>query len=550
MTQLHFDFDVRAFVAKRFDDAGIHLCDVDIRQYPEETIVVLRVDRPNFPKAITLANMLDRELASRKFDGFITVKSSSDEPLQGAVGARIMRLTDDRISELNNLLTARSRTTEVQPSLEYVPDVQKTVDAVTTARHHLVFGRRGAGKTALLVEARERLKTGGDLSMWMNLHTLRRESADRVFLHVTQRLCDVAQACELPAKLLADVQSIYESSQKQLSASEPDATQVARSIPILQGMLGRFLRIERNRLFIFLDDFHYLAREIQPELLDMIHGAVRDCDVWIKVAAIKHLTRWFDPASKKGLQTGHDAANIDLDVTLQDPSRAKRFLENLLLSHVQHAHISSLSNVLSGPALDRLVLASGAVPRDYLMLCSGALQVARQRENAKQVGVQDVNKAAGDTKQKKLDELEEDAASTGDESSAILAGLREVRKFCIEEKNATYFRVDFRDKDKHKQEYSLMEQLMDLRLIHMIEPSLSDERKAGQRAEVFMLDLSQYAGQRLKRKLRVLDYSGGHLVLKNTGTKQPAVIGSTANKRLGLLRRGPAFPLDRLQPSN
>ncbi|MCH8828622.1 MAG: ATP-binding protein [Planctomycetes bacterium] len=189
----------------------------------------------------------------------------------------------------------------MQPSLEYVPDVQNTVDTVTTARHHLVFGRRGAGKTALLVEARKRLKTGGDLSMWMNLHTLRRESADRVFLHVTQRLCDVAQACELPSKLLAEVQSIYESSEKQLSALEPDATKVARSIPILHGMLGRFLRVAGNRLFIFLDDFHYLARENQPGLLDMIHGAVRDCDAWIKVAAIKHLTRWFDPASKIGL---------------------------------------------------------------------------------------------------------------------------------------------------------------------------------------------------------------------------------------------------------
>ena len=63
----------------------------------------------------------------------------------------------------------------------------------------------------------------------------------------------------------------------------------------------------------------------QPGLLDMIHGAVRDCDAWIKVAAIEHLTRWYDPASQIGLQTGHDAADIDLDVTLQDLSRASSF---------------------------------------------------------------------------------------------------------------------------------------------------------------------------------------------------------------------------------
>lgn len=546
----HDDFDPAAFVRERFAEVKITLGDVDVRRYPEETIVVVRVDKTDAVRAIDFANDLDRELAQLGFDGFITVKELIGESSAGVKATRVANLSDTRISDLVNLLAARSRTSEVQPSLRYVSDVQGTVDIVATPRHHLVFGRRGAGKTAVLVEARSKIMSEGHLSVWLNVHTYRHESADRLFLHTCQRLCETVQARlqsedQVP-RMSLDAQSLYDNLGKQLAASEPDGIQVARDIPKMQTLLSRFLSNVGCRLYIFLDDFHYLNRDHQPRVLDMIHGAVRDCDAWLKVAAIEHLARWYDPTGRIGLQTGHDAADIDLDVTLQDPSKAKKFLETVLLGYAQHAHISSISNVLSGPALDRLVLASGAVPRDYLTLCGRSLQVARQREKAKQVGVQDVNKAAGDAKQKKLDELEEDAASAKGESSAILAGLQEVRRFCIDEKNATYFRVDFRDKDDHNQEYGLLEQLMDLRLIHMIDPSLSDEHKAGQRAEVFMLDLSQYAGQRLKRKLRVLDYKGGHLVLKRTGTKQPAVIGDTANKRLGVLRRGPEFPLDRL----
>lgn len=548
----HDDLDPAAFVRDRFASEKIRLGEVDVRRYPEETILVVRVDKMDAARAIDFASVLDRELAERGFDGFITVKELTGESSAGARTTRIASLSDARIADLVNLLTARSRTSEVQPSLRYVSDVQGTVNIVTTPRHHLVFGRRGAGKTALFVEARTRIRSEGYLSVWLNVHTYRHESAIRIFLHTTQRLCEAIQeffkSDDQVGAVSLEAQAISDAANIQLGEEEPVEPQVIRTIPKMQRLLSRFLAIAKCRLYIFLDDFHYLDRSQQPKLLDMIHGSVRDCDVWIKVAAIEHLARWYDPAAQIGLETGHDAADIDLDVTLQDPSKAKEFLEAVLLSYARQTSISAISHVLSGPALDRLVLASGAVPRDYLTLCGRALQVARQRGNAKQVGVQDVNKAAGDAKQKKLDELEEDAASTRPgESNAILGALQKVRDFCIDEKNATYFRVDFRDKDVHNQEYGLLEQLMDLRLIHMIEPSLSDEHRAGQRAEVFMLDLSQYAGQRLKRKLRLLDFAGGHLVLKRTGTKQPAVIGNTANKRLSVLRRGPAFPLERLR---
>ncbi len=139
--------------------------------------------------------------------------------------------------------------------------------------------------------------------------------------------------------------------------------------------------------------------------------------------------------------------------------------------------------------------------------------------------------------------MEEDAASAGDLTAKVLEGLKAIRRFCIYEKSSTYFRVDFRDKESHADEYAVLQELLDSRLTHLVDGSLSDEKHAGRRSEVYMLDLSQFSGQRLKRKLRVLDFESGHLVLKATGTKEPHKIGSTPNQRLGILRRGPLFEL-------
>jgi hypothetical protein len=117
------------------------------------------------------------------------------------------------------------------------------------------------------------------------------------------------------------------------------------------------------------DDIHYMDAGEVPGLLDLLHGVSRDNPVWLKVAGIRHQTRWFTQDPPLGLQTGHDASIINLDITLEQPSRAKIFLRNILLSYVDQSDTEPLRGFLSGGALDRLVLACGGVPRDFLLLC-------------------------------------------------------------------------------------------------------------------------------------------------------------------------------------
>jgi hypothetical protein len=543
--------DAEDLIKRAFSEAGLYPRSIDRKDYPGETIFVIYVDENDFSAAAELGNTIDTQIEDLGISGFVTVRKA--ESTSTGTGPRLrLGLSDPRVDKLINLIAARSRASEVQPSLSYIPDAAGNIPAVVAPMHHLIFGRRGAGKTALMVEAKRVVDQDGHLSLWLNLQTLRQEPAEKAYIMISQRICDCIEGFYSQNGRAPQVLVKATVLRRRLDRSDT-LDKAVHFIPEMQALIRRFLESEGKRLYLFLDELHYLPLTEQPRLLGMIHGSFYDCDAWLKVAGIRHLSRWFEPDKSKlrGLQLGHDADYIDLDTTLENPAKAKAFLEELLGSYTKHIGVSSLVTVFSPESLDRLVIASGAVPRDYLALSGKAIGQARRREKARVVGVQDVNRAAGDAAQIKMTELEDDAASAEGTTPTILTGLNRVRRFCIDEKSYTFFRIDFQDKETRQTEYSVVQDLTDMRLIHLVDPSLSDKEKAGRQSEVYMLDLGQISGQRLKRRLKVLDFESGHLVLKETGKKgAPAKVAATAKQRQEILRRGPLLDLVSIPYSN
>jgi hypothetical protein len=534
---------IRTLVERHFVNAGLHPVSVTVRSFPGEIIAVVEVNS-DFERALSLAE----EIGEQIDNGFVTVKQVSKAAERRRVLGPVKTVHDERVPALIELMNARSRTSEHQPSLRYIQDAEERLKLAISPRHHLVFGRRGVGKTSLLLEAKRTLENDGHYVLWMNMHSLRGLRLRDVFLTVASRLCDLALgALQDPlansSKLLRTCQTLIEQQQYEpIYAKKKPAVLV----PKLQQAIARFCLDVNHSVFIFLDDVHYLPASDVPQLLDWLHGVTRDNAAWLKVAGIQHQTRWFIPNPPTGLQTGHDAAIINLDVTLEHPEKAKLFLQNVLRTYLEESNATPYSGILSASALDRLVLASGGVPRDFLTLCAGSMQTARQRTNARTVGVQDVNNAAGTAAQTKLQELEDDAAAAEGRSKTLVAALNCVREFLLTEQQITYLRIDFRDKETRAREYRLLQALADLRMLHLINSSLSDPHHAGHRSEVYLLDLSQYSGYRLKQKLTVLDFEHGHIVLKRTRSADPAKVGDTVLKLVALLRRGPIFQLGKL----
>ena len=536
---------IRELVEKYFERAELVPVSVQVRSFPGETIAIVHVDH-DYERALMLARELDGQIEN----GFVTVRHAPPRGLAGS-GGPVKSVHDDRIAALIELVNARARSSENQPSLRYVEDAQERLKLAMSPRHHLIFGRRGVGKTSLLLEAKRLVENGGAYVLWVNMLAFRGLDAIEAFLTVAMRLCDLAisvlndtGSASGGTRLLVAVRQVLDTQLYTLA----QARNPSKDVPKLQQALSRFC-IEANRpIYIFLDDVHYLPSQQVPAFLDLMHGITRDNPIWLKVAGIQHQTRWFIPNPPTGLQTGHDAAIINLDVTLEQPERAKHFLQTVLRGYVEECRAAPISGFLSASAIDRLVVASGGVPRDFLTLCGASLQTARRRENARTVGVQDVNNVAGITAQTKLQELEDDAAAALGRSQVLLSALNCIRDFLLTDQQITFFRIDFRDKEANPTEYRLLQALADLRMLHLINASLSDPHQAGHRSEVYLLDLSQYSGSRLKQKLTVLDFERGHMVLKRTRSTEPIRAGDTVLRLVALLRKGPLFELFRLTP--
>ena len=540
-----------AIVRGAFARARIDVASLEIKDYPDGTVFVVYVAPEFLQTAIPLGNRLDEQLSTVSPGGFVAVRVSPGSSKRRLPAARL-GVRDPRATDLVQLVSERSRASLAQPSLSYVSDIRSSLAAATAPRHHLIFGRRGAGKTALMLEAKRIAESFGSGTIWMNLQTYRGQSAARVFVYYVREVADliasdasrrVAESTVSVAAtgVLATAEAII------TQAGEPDQAALARLVPEVQRLLRRYTEETSRRIFMFFDDFYFVSRAEQPQLLDMIHASVRDVDAWLKVATIKHLTRWFQSTPPVGLQTGHDAEMIDIDVPLQNPSQAKEFLESVLVRYASQSGLGSLSSVLSPGALDRLVLASGAVPRDYLVLCAGAIRRAQARTKARQVGAQDVNQEAGEIAKVKIHELEEDLATDKGTSAIALHALQIVRSYCLDDKRFSYFRVDLRDKDRKAEEYNALVSLMDLRLVHLLDPGVSSAHVAGEMSEVFMLDLSQFSGFRLRQNLRVLDLERGVFVAKQTGGGEAPQPGRTARALTTIYRGGPLLPLSMLE---
>jgi hypothetical protein len=162
---------------------GVNPMSVTVRQVEGERIYLIAVPESDVALAMAQSRALEELFADESESVVFSFRSVAlDRNLRTGP---VRSLSDSRVDNLVQLLTSRSRTSEAQPSLSYIPNNTANLAAITGTRHHLVFGRRGAGKTALLLEARKVIASHHDATAWVNMQPLRSEGVERTFLVVS-----------------------------------------------------------------------------------------------------------------------------------------------------------------------------------------------------------------------------------------------------------------------------------------------------------------------------------------------------------------------------
>ena len=254
---------------------------------------------------------------------------------------------------------------------------------------------------------------------------------------------------------------------------------------------------------VVLDDFYHIRLADQPEVLAYLHQVVKELDIYLKVCGVKHrLNTYEDGDPPVGMEPGHDADQIALDVTLERFEPAKDFLEKVLGGITEKVGVEVNSLITEG-GRERLVLAAGGVARDYLSAVRGALRNATERPTSatrirNRITAEDVARAASDLYEQKQEELKKDA---GEEAEALRSRLSEIINFAVETNRTNVLLVEatkLQEEDWGKQ----VQGLVDLRLLHKVE-TLSTKRGgesyAGRKFAAFTLDLAAWTSTRSER---------------------------------------------------
>ncbi|MGW0494955.1 ATP-binding protein [Streptomyces sp. NPDC003007] len=533
-------------ISDALEEANIAIVRVDERSFPGEKWFVVWVDEDSLVTAQSLAGSIERALNlesdSANQSMVVTFRPHRDEEKKASGATDTGRLSGAKVDQLIQLLEARSRTSDALPSLKYMEDPRASLAAIAASRHHLVYGRRGVGKTALLLEAKRIAERDGHVTAWINAHTLRRLGISSAFLAIAEVTLNsiVQHAGSSQGESYERLRDINARIMQLRAEGSVSSIVLGEMVAELNRSLRAVLRAGIVRLYLYIDDFYLFPESEQPHLLDCVAGMLRDCDGWIKVASIERLTRSFEPSSRIGIEVPHDASKIDLDVTLEDPESTQRFLESVLSNYTTTAGISKPTNIAQAAALGRLVLASGGVPRDYLNLFASSIVAARSRSRAREIGREDVAEAAGRAARSKKRDLEQDVSS--DSAGSLLIAL-DILSEEVRGAGYTYFRVNV--SQKSHQFYEVLGQLVDLRFAHLIQSTLSDQHRQGVKYEAYILDLSEYSDVRLKRGLAILDLRDGKWSFRRSGKAgtQKQLPGTLLRDEL---RRAPIMDLERL----
>jgi hypothetical protein len=458
-----------------------------------------------------------------------------------------VELGDQRVDRLTSLIKDSFR---VRPNQDPVyVDLSGNLARVRSKQHQVIFGRRGSGKSCLLVHFHRTVaREDQTLSIYIESDDLKRlgypDVLIRLLLRITEEVADATrgkvarlfgvrrsplwqQANVLRELLnLAEESEVTKESHQErnrgieggiagygatgtLSATSTAGegltssfraeklAELEKRIPdFKQALQDEFETTKFRSGAVIVDDFYLFSREIQPDVLDYLHRLLRGTDLYLKLGTVRHRTTLMRTNGQEiGIDPAEDVEQINLDRTFEHVDETKEFLELMLNSMAKKVGIESANEFISADGLLQLTLASGGVPRDYLNTLVEAVPAARGL-GQQRVTPRSIYKGAGRLAYRnKLANLRKDA---GDDASPIERVFTDLATFCLKEEKKTGFLISQEEVMTNPDQHEIIQQLMDFKLIHVIEPDTSAASGRGGRFEAYTLDFSLFMEPRLR----------------------------------------------------
>lgn len=268
-----------------------------------------------------------------------------------------------------------------------------------------------------------------------------------------------------------------------LSSLKNEITDIKIMIKEVSSFLGD------NPIILGLDDFYFIRKLEQPFFIDFFHRLTKDTKLYIKVGTIRYRSKLYTTTAESyvGTELGHDIQEIDLDYTLDRFDLMQSFLRDLLQEAIiQSAANLDLRKLFSENGFKQLCLASGGVPRDFLSLLLKLINYVGEDKTISKI---DVTEVAISNFKNKTDAFAKDSA---EEKEVLEYYLSYFKGFLFETKKTNIFLVCNADLEHYPQIGQAIKELMDLRMLHLVEPITSAAPSDGKKYAAYMIDIGLY----------------------------------------------------------
>lgn len=434
-------------------------------------------------------------------------------------------------------------------------DVGNVLNDIRARQNHVVFARRGCGKTLLLHHSSRQLDSSVK-SVYLNCEDFKRHSfpnvlieiLDALFHELEQHLTGWFGKKKRSRDLIAGIrkelgtlrtradtqeQSIRESIASETGSSVTGEAAASRApvslrlgggvtetkkaetertyrilddkikeldtkLPRLKAQIREFFELSTSvkAVFLQIDDFYHLNRVDQPLVMDYIHRLCKDLPLYFKVATLKHVTTLYADRQGQpiGAQERHDYQPVNIDFTFSEFRRTKEQNRRIINEFGSLAGMNSaeMGDLFRGEGFDRLVLAGGGVPRDCLSLFLEVLETVQSAGGDGRIGKDDIRILSRSNFERRIQELKQD--SEGREQDTLIRGIYVLRKFCID-RSTSVFLVSEQMIQQEDQIQSLIYRLLDYRIVHSAGSALTHKSQPGT-FQAFAIDIGCYAHMR------------------------------------------------------
>lgn len=475
----------------------------------------------------------------------------------------------DQISKLKEVITENLRVqTGGAKTVPYI-DTTNALSQSCSRQNHVIFARRGCGKTLLLHTSKGKLPEKSAV-VYLNCEDYKNHSFPNILIEMLDKIFSEIESTvscfpwgkhKKARKIVSDIREeltglrkepderhaeIKETTQhidtdklnlkagfgssgmglvgldagsevaakaeveKQYEINDNKSEKLNLILPRLKDEMRKFFQVYSSKIdniFLQIDDFYHIQRETQPYVINYIHRFCKDIPIFFKLATLKHAsTLYFERNGQPtGVQERHDYQPIDIDFTFQD----------FLKTESQVKEIFNKFGDLAGMSADQIDKLFKGDGFRRLILAGGGVPrdclslFLEALENAKRNADGRISK----------DEIRNLSFSTierriqelkndsqNDEQNPLIRGIYAIRRFCTDSKH-NVFMVSERLLQESERIQRLIYKLLDYRIIHSVGSAFTNKSQSGT-FHAFMIDVGCYANfRKLSGKMEEIDLS-------------------------------------------